>query len=288
MPTPSADGALIAGASPGRAARAALELVRWPNALISGGGVLLGAAWAGAVLPATWLATLAALALTAVANAVNDLHDVEIDRVAHPARPLPRGAISRSGASWLAAIAATLGVLLALAASPALGALSALAVAAMVWYSARLKRGRGASANLLVAVLASLPFLYGAWSAGRPDRGVILVALAIPLHFAREVAKDLDDAAADAPTRRTLPVVAGARAARLTVAAAVSLFAVVAAGFFAGRSVPALALAAASAICAGVAVRRVLSAGDRAPRILKGSTLLAMAALAVECVLRPA
>jgi len=287
MPTPSAEGAALAPAGRRPDAGAVLRLVRWPNALIASAGVLLGAAWAGAVRPATWLATIAAFALTAVANTVNDLHDVAIDRLAHPDRPLPSGTLSRDAARTVAAASAIVGVVASAIASPALGALSAVVVASMVWYSVALKSRRGVAGNVLVALLASLPFLYGAWTAGRPARGLFLVGIAVPLHFAREVAKDLDDAAADAPTRRTLPVVAGARVARVTVLASCALFAVVATAFFARRGLPALALALASAVCAAAAARRVLLAGVGAPTLLKGSMLLAMAALAAESVLPP-
>src|SRR3954464_3551952 len=76
-----------------RAGAAVADLVRWPNALIAAAGVFTGAWYAAGdvTAPATaWLAR-AAVALTAVANAADDVADREIDRVAHPERPLPSG-----------------------------------------------------------------------------------------------------------------------------------------------------------------------------------------------------
>src|SRR5689334_17162382 len=84
MPTRSVDAAVIELRAFGSSAAAALRLARWPNALMAAAAVVLGAAWAGGVRSATWLAASAALALTGFANAVNDLHDVDIDRLAHP------------------------------------------------------------------------------------------------------------------------------------------------------------------------------------------------------------
>lgn len=289
MPTPSSADAPAAGALPaGRAGGvvAVLRLARWPNALIAASGVLLGAAWAGTIRPAAWLAALAAVALTTLANTVNDVHDVAIDAVAHPERPLPSGAISRDAARVVAGAAAVAGVAASAAASPALGVLSLLVAMAMLWYSLSLKSRHGLSGNLLVALLASLPFLYGAVTAGRAGRGLVLVGLAMPLHFAREVAKDLDDAAADATRRRTLPLVAGARAARLTVVAATALFALLATGYFARHGAAPLALALTASACAAVAVARLLSARRGVPALLKGSMLLAMGAVAADSVLR--
>ena len=162
--------------------------------------------------------------------------------------------------------------------------LSAAVLAAMLWYSLRLKR-LGLPGNVLAALLASLPFLYGAWSAGSVTRGLPLFALAVPLHFAREIAKDLDDAAADAVVRRTIPVVAGLTVARVACLAPSAAFALLAIAFFARRTVPALALVAASVLCVALAGWRVAAGLEGAPRLLKGAMLFAMAAAAADTVL---
>src|SRR5512133_2538724 len=207
--------------------RALLELARWPNVLISCAGVALGAWWAGGDPRAhgALLAAAAAAGLTAVANAFNDYQDRAIDALAHPTRPLPSG---RAAPSDAPAVAATGGAV-ALVASAAVSASMALATAAiagvMLVYSVGLKR-RGVVGNVTAALLASLPFVYGAWSVGAPRRATLLYALAVPLHFARELAKDLDDAPADAAaSRRTLPSVIGARATRVALVAAIAIFA---------------------------------------------------------------
>ena len=287
MSMPPADAGLAPLAAAPRRARAVLALVRWPNALIAAAAVLLGAAWSGRVTERTTLAALAALALAAVANSVNDLCDRDLDRLAHPARPLPSGALGAGDAAAVAGLAALLALLASAAASPALGALSAAVIAAMVWYSVGLKR-RGIPGNLLAALLASAPFLYGSWSAGSVGRGAPLFALAVPLHLAREIAKDLDDAPADAAVRRTLPVAAGPRRARAAVLALSVLFALLAVALFARRALPALALVLASVLCVALAGRRVAAGLDGAPRLLKGAMLLAMAAAAADVALRGA
>jgi 4-hydroxybenzoate polyprenyltransferase len=128
------------------------------------------------------------------------------------------------------------------------------------------------------ALLASMPFLYGAWVVGRPRDGALLVVIAAPLHFAREVAKDLDDAEADAPWRRTLPVVYGARGARGIVVAAAVLFLCALVWPAAGAPVFALALVPAVALslaAAGTAVR-----GRRgSPGLFKAAMVCAMLAV---------
>lgn len=208
-----------------RSLSALLALVRWENALLSASGVLLGAWWArGSVLaPSTLVAAGVAVALTAVANAENDYQDRAIDRVAHPERPLPSGALQPVHARITVVIAAVVALAGSAALGLALAVVTLLIIGVMLAYS-RVLKVRGLAGNVAVAVLASLPFAYGAWAAGRPLDAVPLVGVAIPLHFAREIAKDLEDAEADAPMRRTLPVAHGMNAARVALIVALGLF----------------------------------------------------------------
>ena len=208
--------------------RAYFQLARWPNALLAAAGVIVGAwlaLWTGGHLSLTHLlaAAGAAVALTITANAWNDAADEAIDRVAHPERPIPSGLITVRAARNLALAAAIAGVALATAAAPGLGAVSVAVAALMIMYSPWLKR-TGLAGNLTVALLASLPFLYGAWAAGEPLDGLALVAWAFPLHLARELAKDIDDADGDAGHRATVPLTWGVPAARILAVGAIICF----------------------------------------------------------------
>src|SRR5215213_9579441 len=75
---------------------AVLSLIRWENALLSVAGVVLGAWWATGRPgePETIVMAGVAVLLTAFANADNDVRDYEIDKIAHPTRPLPSGRLS--------------------------------------------------------------------------------------------------------------------------------------------------------------------------------------------------
>ena len=262
-----------------RSASAFLALVRWQNVLLSVAGVLLGAWWArGAVTGSEVLVTaLAAAALTAVANAANDLHDLELDRVAHPERPLPSGALTPTHARGTVAGA----IVIALAATALVDivmmAVTVAVIGAMLAYSPSLK-SRGLAGNVAVAVLASLPFLYGAWAVGDPRAAVPLLGVAIPLHFAREIAKDLEDAEADAGTRRTIPVVHGAEGARIAVVVALAVFVAMLWPLVAQRPrlgglvIPALVLG-------GLAAIRVWRGRRGSPSLFKAAMACAMVSL---------
>lgn len=262
-------------------ASAWLALARWRNAALAAAGVVAAAWWsAGRIDMRVVLVATAAIALTALANTVNDLADVEIDRIAHPGRPLPSGALSASTAVWFAVGCGVLAVGLLAVVNLGLALLTLPVIGLMCTYSTWFKR-RGLPGNLLVALLASLPFFYGAWVVGYPSRGLLLTMIALPLHFAREVAKDVDDVAGDVASRRTLPVTHGVRTARIAAAAGVVAYtvgvALIAPAYplFALLLVPTIFLAA-------LATRRLFLAHHGSAELLKAAMALAIVALVVS------
>ena len=276
MATPGAEAAPHAGR---RSLRPLVEIARWPNALIAAIGVLAGAWWVSPVVPQSrqlW-AAMAAIALTVYANAYNDRYDLEIDRVAHPDRPLPRGAVDERQVQYLYLGAAVAAAGFSLLAHPALCLATLAVLVAMTVYTMALKR-RGLIGNLTVAILASLPFVYGAASAGDWRSGAELALVAAPLHLAREVAKDMDDMRGDAEHRLTIPVAHGLAAARAVVLFSLALFVWRAAVLAAATPRFATALIPCFVLCA-LGAKRVLTARAGGPLLLKAAMLAAMAAL---------
>lgn len=258
-------------------------LVRLPNALMAAAGVILGAWWVGGgISGSVFAAAFAAMALTAAANAWNDAADIEIDRIAHPERPLPSGQLSRSTANTFASCSAVIAVVFSLIAQPYLAVFSLILLVPVRFYSPHIKR-LGLPGNLTVALIASLPFVYGAWAAGRPRAGLVLLAIAAPLHLARELAKDLDDVTGDAGVRRTLPVRIGARGTRVMLVMAVLVFGATIVPLGLRAPLLAAALAPTFLLCA-FAIRRALLGREGSPRLLKAAMLCAMVAFVVAKV----
>ena len=261
---------------------AVLSLVRWENALLSVAGVVLGAWWATGRPgePETLVMAGVAVLLTAFANADNDVRDCEIDRVAHPDRPLPSAALSIETARIIVGLAGAGALVLA----ALLGAAQTLAavgvIAAMTLYNRGVK-AHGVPGNVIVAVVASLPFVFGAWSAGSARAGWPLFLVGVPLHFAREIAKDMDDAHGDVMHRRTLPLRVGPGAARLVVVSSVALFVVALSPFAVRRPTFAIVVLPAVALCL-VASRRVLSGQRGTARLLKSAMVVAMVAFVLS------
>jgi geranylgeranylglycerol-phosphate geranylgeranyltransferase len=206
---------------------AALALLRPRNLVIAAAGVAVGGflALGRLALPAALLWAMgSALGLGASGNAANDVFDVEADRINKPLRPLAAGELSRGAGMVIAGVAGGLGLWAAWWVSATLFVLGVAALAAMLAYSPLFK-SRGLWGNLTVAVVASLPLVYGAAAVGGWRAGVVPAVLAAFLHLAREVVKDLEDVPGDlAIERRTLPIVAGPDAGFLAAATALALF----------------------------------------------------------------
>ncbi|MGH7664744.1 MAG: UbiA family prenyltransferase [Gemmatimonadaceae bacterium] len=271
---------------------ATLRLMRWQNALLAAAGVLAGAWWvltapgegivardgiAALLGTRTILAAAAAIALAAFANITNDIADVEIDRIAHPDRPIAAGRLREETARIWAAVAGIAAVAASLAAWPALAPVSAVILLIMFEYSRWIK-ARGLPGNILVAIIASLPFLYGTWSAHQPAAAWPLLLVAIPLHLAREIAKDIEDVDGDATRRRTLPLAAGLGAARFGLLLALAAFAGALVPLAVERPAFAALVLPALVACA-IAARRAFAGRRGGPLLLKTAMVWSLAAL---------
>lgn len=267
-----------------------LRLIRAPNLLLAAAGVVAGGWIAlGALDTPTVLAfaALAAAGIAASGYALNDIWDQRGDRVNHPggARPLVAGRVSRGTADLCVVGGAGLGLAAAglVSGTAVLVGLAALGV--MGAYSPVLKR-RGVPGNLVVALLAGLPLMYGALAVAVPGAGVVPWILAAWIHLVRELVKDLDDEAGDrALGRRTLPIALGARPAALIAATLATGFVPV------SLVLPALAhyrsayfVIALFAQLAVLVVAARLFVGRTPPRrnslLLKGAMLVGIVALA--------
>ena len=214
----------------GGAAWGLVRLARPLNAVLAAVGVLAGMMLSVGPMPGlrapAWIAApLAALLITGFGNVLNDIRDHDVDRVGHPKRPLPSGAV-RPRVAWRLAVALlSMGLAAALLAGLAAFLFALCVVALLFLYESRLKR-LGLSGNVAVALLTASTFLFGAVAQGnlRSARfAVVAAAMAFFANLAREVAKDIQDVDADRSVRRTLPMQLGSRnAAHLAQVAALA------------------------------------------------------------------
>lgn len=207
-----------------------VRLLRPGNAAMAALGAATGAVLVvltGTPTNMTWLAILAPpLLIAAFGNVLNDITDLEIDRVAHPQRPLPSGTVTRPAAILLAAALLALGFFLAVPAGWKAVAFAAVNAALLGLYEWRLKSS-GLPGNLLVGALVGSTFLYGgvAVLGAVPLDGMLwlLAGMAATSNAARELLKDSQDRDADQGHRRTFALRHGAGKTALLALALVNL-----------------------------------------------------------------
>ncbi len=224
------------GRPPSAAVHPALRLVRVGNLGVSFIGTIVGglaARGAGVLAPLDlWiyllLAALSTALVTAGGNVLNDVLDLEGDRVNHPDRPLVTGAISLGTARILVIGLFVAGIEVAIPVAlrePLLGLILAIAVGSLLGYEFRLK-ARGFAGNLTVALLTGLVLLYGGAAVGNALVMAPFAAMAFLATASREVIKDVEDLEGDVG-RSTLPMTRGVPfstgVARGAVAAAIAL-----------------------------------------------------------------
>ena len=213
----------------------ALRLLRPGNLAVSFLGTIVGglaARGTGVSAPGEfWLWVVLAAASTALVtaggNALNDLLDLEGDRLNHPDRPLVTGEVSIRAAKAITVALFVLGVVVVVPVIvfvPLVGVILAIAIGSLLLYESRFK-AEGFAGNLTVALLTGLVFLYGGAVAGRVELVAVFAGMAFLATLSREVIKDAEDMAGDVG-RRTLPqshgVVAASRVAQSSVAIAIA------------------------------------------------------------------
>ena len=169
-----------------------------------------------------WPVFAAAAFATAAGNTINDIYDVDIDRVNKPRRPLAAGVLSTNAAIGLYAFFFAASVFLMLFLPGHAAVWIGVWIVLLHIYSWRLKRMYLAG-NILVSAVAGSGFLLGSYVGGNVVTGAIPAAYTLFFVMGREIVKDTDDIEGDRQCRaRTFPIVSGRRAA-LTTALAIFL-----------------------------------------------------------------
>ena len=168
------------------------------------------------------IAALAVFLVTSGGNIINDVVDVDTDRINHPHRPLVTGHISiksaKTGVAVMFAAAIVMSVILI---SPLAGAVVVIAEAFLLGYELKTKK-LGLSGNVMISVLVGLIFIFGGIAVNSIDRMLILFLMATLANLSREVIKDIQDIKGDVD-RMTLPKKRGIRFAAYFASASVIL-----------------------------------------------------------------
>jgi geranylgeranylglycerol-phosphate geranylgeranyltransferase len=142
------------------------------------------------------IAALSAAFTAAAGNVINDILDIEIDKINHPKRPLPSGKIGAGSAMFeyvlLIVIALALGFFINESAFIIVVAANIL----LLIYSLYLKK-IPLIGNIVVAGLTGLVFIYGGAVVENISAAFIPAAFAVLINLIRELIKDMQDVEGD-------------------------------------------------------------------------------------------
>lgn len=139
--------------------------------------------------------------ICAYSMVVNDVYDIEVDRVNQADRPIASGELSLGGAWRLSMVLLVAGMACSVLSLNVAALAIALLYAFLSWlYNARAKKA-GLAGNLVVASSLAIPFIYGGVVSGGFVFSSLLLMMAFTSFFSgvgREVVKAMTDTEGDA------------------------------------------------------------------------------------------
>ncbi|MDD3095179.1 MAG: geranylgeranylglycerol-phosphate geranylgeranyltransferase [Candidatus Marinimicrobia bacterium] len=178
--------------------------------------------------PPVWkvlLSVLCVACITAAGNTLNDLFDIEIDRINKPKRPLPSGTILPENAKRYMYVLFVLGNVFALILGFWNLVISLIIVTLSLYWYARRLRNVPLAGNVMVAFLSSLTFVFAALAFKDISMAYIPALYCFMISLIREIVKDLEDLRGDGINNsNTLPVAVGETSARVIAAIMILFF----------------------------------------------------------------
>jgi len=196
-----------------------LRLFRLGNVLIGSFAILIAAFMAaGTSMIDHWVNLIigffVVFCFIAGGNSLNDYVDVEIDRTAHPTRPVPSGQLTAIQARNIGIGMLVLSALLSLLTlDPYSIGIVIIAVILMFSYEMYSKQ-RGLIGNITIAVMTGMVFLLAGALVGDWTANIAVGGMAALVTVGREISKDIEDMDSDIG-RRTLPMSVGVRNASI-------------------------------------------------------------------------
>lgn len=199
-----------------------LRLFRFGNGLMGAFGALIACfIAAGRDITDCWvdvlLGCVLVISFVAGGNSLNDYIDRDIDKTAHPDRPLPTGELQPRTAEICGIAGLAVSVAISFLISLETVAVVVIAAAMMVAYETVLKQ-RGFVGNLCIALLTGAVFVFGGAVVDDFSHVWIIAILAMLVSIGREISKDIEDENSDKGSRWTLPMAVGNRNAAIIAA----------------------------------------------------------------------
>lgn len=141
-------------------------------------------------------ASLAAALTAAAGNIINDIYDIETDKISHPNRVLVLGVLSKKEAWYEYIILNSVSAIIAAYLSTIIFIIVLTAIVILFVYALHLKKILLAG-NIIVALLTGLAFIYGGFAVSNPAAAIVPAIFAFLINLIREIVKDIQDVKGD-------------------------------------------------------------------------------------------
>lgn len=142
------------------------------------------------------LAALSAAFATAAGNIINDIFDIETDKISHPDRVLVKVTLAINEAWYEYLLFNLLSMLISAILPSPLLFIVIFSLLLLYLYSAYLKKII-LIGNLTIAFLTGMTFIYGGFAVGNPVDAIIPAVFAFLINLIREIVKDIMDLEGD-------------------------------------------------------------------------------------------
>lgn len=163
------------------------------------------------------LAGIVGFIITAAGNALNDVLDVETDKINRPDRPIPSGQISSKSVLIFVFITGVISPALSLLFNQYAFIISFIAIVLLFFYSYKFK-GVPLVGNIIVSLLTGLTFIFAGVVVENVTSAIIPAIFAFLINLIRELIKDMEDVEGDRSAGiNTLPIKYGYKTTKYAV-----------------------------------------------------------------------
>lgn len=162
-------------------------------------------------------ASISASLIAAAGNVINDIYDVETDKISHPNRPLPSNKLSIPQAKILYICLNLIALIILFSSSFSLAIVGITVITLLLLYASSLKK-LFLLGNLIVAFLTGLTFVFAGIAVGNVSDSFIPAGFAFLINLIREIIKDTEDMDGDIKYEvNSIPIVLGINKTRWIV-----------------------------------------------------------------------
>jgi 4-hydroxybenzoate polyprenyltransferase len=155
------------------------------------------------------LASISASLTAAAGNIINDILDLETDKISHPDRALVVDKLSKKEAWFYYLILNCASIIIAASLNSFLLIIVISVILLLFLYSVYLKR-LPLIGNFTIAIITGLTFIYGGFAVNNPTAAIVPALFAFLINLIREIVKDIQDIEGDAKLNfKTFPILFG-------------------------------------------------------------------------------